>query len=73
VRFSVSLAFLKTDFPCLLDKALQRANPGQLLTVVFEKCRLFPINLVRAVKKVPHKKKECHQSVFGITMVSLEL
>jgi hypothetical protein len=52
----------KTDFPHLMKTLLERANPGQHLPAAFKKCGLYPVDVERAVERIPHRNMECPAS-----------
>jgi len=45
----------KTDFPRLLKKLMDTANPGQDLPAAFEKCGLYPINPAKGIERIPRR------------------
>jgi len=45
----------KTDFPRLLKKLMDTANPGQHLPAAFEKCGLYPINAAKGIERIPSR------------------
>jgi DDE superfamily endonuclease len=53
----------KTDFPRLLERTFQRANPGNNLPAAFEKCGLYPVNVNRAVERVPHREMDAPDTI----------
>ncbi len=53
----------KTDFPRLLEKTLKRADPGKHLPAAFDKCGLYPVNVDRAMERIPHKDMDCADSI----------
>jgi hypothetical protein len=52
----------KTDFPRLMKTLLERANPGQHLPAAFKKCGLYPVDVEKAVERIPHRNMECPAS-----------
>jgi hypothetical protein len=52
----------KTDFPGLMKTLLERANPGQHLPAAFYKCGLYPVDVEKAVERIPHRNMECPAS-----------
>jgi hypothetical protein len=61
----------KTDFPRLLEKTLKRADPGKHLPAAFEKCGLYPVNVDRAMERIPHKDMDCSDSIKELLNSSL--
>jgi hypothetical protein len=46
----------KTEFPSLLAALLEKANPGKHLPAAFEKCGLYPLNVEKAVERIPSRR-----------------
>jgi hypothetical protein len=61
----------KTDFPRLLERTFQRAKPGNNLLAAFEKCGLSPVNVNRAVERVPHREMDAPDTIRGIFVKNL--
>ncbi len=61
----------KTDFPHLLEKTLKRADPGKHLPAAFDKCGLYPVNVDRAMERIPHKDMDCADSIKELLISSL--
>jgi hypothetical protein len=53
----------KTDFPRLLAETLDRADPGKNMAAAFNKCGLYPVNIDRAVERIPDREMECDDSI----------
>jgi hypothetical protein len=58
-NFPKETGISKVHFPQLLDKLMKEANPGQHLPAAFEKCGLHPLNVDRAVERIPSRSMEC--------------
>jgi hypothetical protein len=52
----------KTDFPRLLATLLERTNPAQYMPAAFDRCGLYPVNVARAVERIPHRSIESSES-----------
>jgi hypothetical protein len=58
----------KTDFPRLLERAFQRAKPGNNLPAASEKCGLYQVNMIRAVERVPHREMDAPDTIRGVIL-----
>jgi hypothetical protein len=58
-NFPKETGISKVHFPQLLDKLMKEANPGQHLPAAFGKCGLHPLNVDRAVERIPSRSMEC--------------
>ncbi len=48
----------KSEFPHLLAKLWTDNKPGQYLPAAFDCCGLYPVNIQRAVDRIPHRAME---------------
>jgi len=48
----------KSDFPPLLKQLLEEVQPGKYLPAAFERCGLFPVDITKAVERIPHRSME---------------
>jgi hypothetical protein len=44
-----------TDFTCLLNSVLTKADPGRHLPAAFLKCDLHPVSKEKAMERIPHR------------------
>jgi hypothetical protein len=49
---------INMDFPRLLATLLERTNPAQYMPAAFDRCGLYPVNVARAVERIPHRSME---------------